>query len=83
MSFQNLDDGTFVYRFHTDQFPGLKGKIDPYVLESTYMKFKVNFFLGPDWTYTTTKHIWKGDTYTEHVISLRANEAARKVAASL
>lgn len=69
ISFQDIDKDSFAYRFHTDPFPGLKGKVDPYELDATYMRFKVNFFLGPKWSYSTTKHLWKGDDCTEHMIS--------------
>jgi hypothetical protein len=32
------------------------------------MDFKINYVLGPDWTYTITKHLWNGDSCIEHVI---------------
>ena len=57
-----------IYRFLTDPFPGLKGHVPPEKLDDTYMKFKVEFLLGKDWRYKTTKHMWKGGPFTEHVI---------------
>ena len=56
-----------VYRFLTDSFPGLKGHVDAHELDATYMKFKISFLLG-NWKYKTTRHLWKGDAFTEHVI---------------
>jgi len=42
--------------------------VDKRELDETYMKFKVNFFLGPDWSYITREDIWHGDKFTRHVI---------------
>ena len=63
-----VDDG-IIYRFHTDPFPNLRGKVSAGRLDDTYMAFKVSYLLGKSWSYKTTKHLWKGDSYTEHVIS--------------
>ncbi len=71
VSFEVKGDNSFAYRFHTDPFPNLRGKVDPNKLDATYIGFKVAFFMGPDWTYTTKKHIWKGDEYTEHLIHVK------------
>ena len=58
-----------IYRFYTDPFPSLKGFVEPEKLDLTYLNFKVMYLLGNTWSYTTTKHIWRGDKYTEHAIS--------------
>ncbi len=63
-----LYDSRIIYRFHTDPFPDLKGEVDPIKFDSTYISFKVNYILGNNWTYKTTKHLWNGDPFTEHVI---------------
>jgi len=68
VEFPVVSDGKIVYQFHTDPFPGLKGRVAPEKLDATYMKFKVDFLLGSGWTYKTTKHLWNGDPFTEHVI---------------
>lgn len=68
VEFPAVTDDRIVYQFHTDPFPGLKGYIEPEKLDATYMEFKVLHLLGDDWHYTTTKHLWKGDDCTEHVI---------------
>jgi hypothetical protein len=68
IEFPEISEGKIVYRFLTDPFPGLKGHVDPHKLDDTFMRFKVSFLLGPDWHYRTTKHIWKGDAFTEHII---------------
>ena len=68
VEFPEVSDDRIVYRFHTDPFRNLKGHVDPHKLDDTYMKFKVEFLLGKDWGYRTTKHLWKGDQFTEHVI---------------
>jgi len=66
VSFRNLPSG-FTYRFHTDPFPGLRGEVAPEELDRTYMEFKRDYLLGPAWSYKTTKHLWRGDAFTEHV----------------
>ncbi len=68
VEFPEVTENRIVYRFLTDPFPNLKGQVDAHRLDDTYMKFKVEFLLGKDWNYKTTKHLWKGDTYTEHII---------------
>ena len=67
VKFPVVSENKIVYQFHIDPFPGLKGHVAAEKLDATYMKFKVAFLLGK-WTYRTTKHLWKGDKYTEHVI---------------
>ncbi len=66
--FPVVSDSKIIYQFHTDPFPGLKGHVEPEKLDATYMRFKVEFLLGQGWTYRTTKHLWKGYAFTEHVI---------------
>lgn len=68
VEFPEISPNRIVYRFLTDPFPNLKGHIDADKLDATYMKFKVEFLLGKGWTYSTTKHLWKGDQFTEHII---------------
>ncbi len=62
-----IEQNKIIYRFHTDPFPLLKGQVDPN-FDDSYLKFKVEYVLGQDWKYTTTKHIWRGDPFTEHMI---------------
>ncbi len=69
VKFPQVTDDKIIYQFHTDPFPSLKGKVNPSDLDASYMNFKVNYLLGNKWAYKTTKHIWKGDKYTEHVIA--------------
>jgi len=68
VEFPQVNENKVIYQFHTDPFPQLKGFVDAEKLDATYMKFKVEYLLGFEWNYKTTKHIWKGDKYTEHVI---------------
>ncbi|MFQ5647804.1 MAG: hypothetical protein ACE5FW_01075 [Candidatus Aenigmatarchaeota archaeon] len=63
-----LQEDRIVYRFKTDPFPGLKGQVDPRKFDDAYLAFKVSFLLGEGWSYTTPKHLWDGDPYTEHII---------------
>ena len=63
------DDKTIIYQFHDDPFPNLKGEVDAEKLDKTYIDFKINYLLGEGWHYQTTKHLWWGDEYTEHVIT--------------
>lgn len=69
VSFPKIENSTITYRFLADPFPNLKGKVDSHKLDETYMRFKVKYLLGTNWQYKTTKHIWKGDSFTEYVIS--------------
>jgi len=68
VKFPLISKNKVIYQFHTDPFPNLKGLVEPEKLDATYMQFKVDYLLGVDWKYKTTKHIWKGDPYTEHEI---------------
>jgi len=69
VSFPEIQKEKIVYRFLTDPFPGLKGKVDFAKLDATYMQFKAEYLLGSDWKYETTRHFWNGSKFTEHVIS--------------
>ncbi|MCK4327670.1 MAG: hypothetical protein KAW41_04305 [Candidatus Diapherotrites archaeon] len=69
-------EGKIIYRFLDDPFPNLKNKVDAAKLDATYIAFKVSYLLGDGWGYTTTKHLWRGDSFTEHVISFAASGAA-------
>ena len=68
VKFPRVTDNELVYQFHDDPFPNLKGYVDPHKLDHCYMSFKVQYILGSEWDYKTTKHLWNGDAYTEHVI---------------
>lgn len=69
VEFPQADDKTIIYQFHDDPFPNLKGEVDAEKLDKTYIDFKINYLLGDGWHYHTTKHLWWGDKYTEHVIT--------------
>lgn len=69
VEFPEIAESKLVYQFHDDPFPNLKGLVDPQKLDRCYMNFKVQYILGPGWDYETTKHLWRGDKYTEHVIT--------------
>lgn len=71
VSFPTITENKVIYRFNTDPFPMLKGIVDAGKLDATYMRFKVNYLLGNEWGYKTTKHIWRGDDFTEHAIEKR------------
>ena len=71
VEFPEVTEQAIVYQFHTDPFPNLKGHVDSEKLDAAYMKFKVEFLLGKEWHYRTTKHIWKGNACTEYVIEKR------------
>lgn len=68
VEFSEVSANKIIYRFLEDPFPKLKGKLSSKLLDATYMNFKINHLLGEGWTYKTTKHIWNGDSFTEHVI---------------
>lgn len=70
VSFSEVLDNQFSYRFHMDVFPNLKGHLDAEKLADTYIKFKINYLLGEHWTYKTIKHIWHGNDCTEFLIYL-------------
>jgi len=68
VSFPIVERKKIIYRFLTDPFPGLKGKVTAKKIDYTYMPFKVNYLLGKKWNYKTTNHLWEGKKFTEHVI---------------
>lgn len=68
VEFPEISASQLVYQFHDDPFPNLKGSVDSNKLDRCYMNFKVQYILGPEWDYKTTKHLWNGDAYTEHLI---------------
>lgn len=72
VSFEKTNNG-FIYRFYTDPFPGIKGEIDWEIIVDAYLSTKRDFFLGLNWNYQTTKHIWEGDSFTEHVFTNAIN----------
>jgi hypothetical protein len=69
VEFPEVREDRIVYRFLDDPFPNLRGHVDPEKLDATYLRFKVSHLLGEGWTYQTLKHLWRGDGYTEHVIT--------------
>lgn len=69
VEFPEISDNMIIYRFFTDPFPNLKGHVNHKRLDDTFMNFKIRYLLGNEWTYKTTKHIWEGDEFTEHVIT--------------
>lgn len=71
VEFPSVKENELIYRFHDDPFPNLKGHINSAKIDDCYMRFKVRYILGPLWDYKTTKHLWNGDKYTEHVIYKR------------
>lgn len=68
VEFPEILPDRLVYQFYDDPFPGLKGHVEPNKLDRCYMHFKVQYILGPEWDYKTTKHLWNGDICTEHLI---------------
>lgn len=78
VEFPEASESRIVYRFHTDPFPNLRGRVDHAKLDDTYMSFKVRYLLGSGWSYETTKHIWDGDEYTEHVIMKGAGKELKR-----
>jgi len=66
VDFEKTADG-FIYRFYTDPFPGLKGLAAWSDIVESYLAPKTDYFLGPDWSFRTTKHLWDGADCTEHV----------------
>ncbi|MCK5474445.1 MAG: hypothetical protein KAI53_03500 [Candidatus Aenigmarchaeota archaeon] len=69
VEFSEVTEKRIVYQIYTDPFPKLRGVISYEKLDDTYMSFKVSYLLGNKWGYKTTRHFWKGDKYTEHIIT--------------
>lgn len=63
-----VKEDEIIYRFHTDPFPNLKDHVSHEKLDDTYMRFKVEYLLGSEWTYKNTNHMWDGDEFTGFVI---------------
>ncbi|HCC3261894.1 hypothetical protein SDB96_15855 [Legionella pneumophila serogroup 1] len=68
VEFPEVTDNKIIYQFHDDPFPNLKGEVNHKDLDKCYLNFKINYILGSNWKYKTTKHLWDGDLYTEHEI---------------
>jgi hypothetical protein len=69
VDFPEITGSKIIYRFHTDPFPNLNGQVSPEKLDDTFIAFKIRYLLGDKWVYKTTKHFWKGDIFTEYVIT--------------
>ena len=69
VEFPEVTDKKIVYQFYDDPFPCLRNHVDFQELDATYLNFKIKILLGSGWHYKTTKHLWLGDAYTEHVIT--------------
>lgn len=69
VEFPEITENKIVYQFHVDPFPNLKSQVEYGKLDDTYMAFKIRYLLGESWTYKTTKHLWGGDEFTEHIIT--------------
>jgi hypothetical protein len=74
VKFPVINKDKIVYRFYTDPFPNLKGHVNSGKLAGTYMEFKMKYMLGKDWSYKMTKNIWKGNQFTEFVITKSQNK---------
>jgi len=68
VEFPTVTSNEIIYRFLDDPFPNLRQEIKSNLLDQCYMNFKVKYILGDEWDYTTNKHLWNGDEYTEHRI---------------
>ena len=68
VEFPQVTENKIVYQFHDDPFPNLKGEVNHKDLDKCYLLFKINYILGDKWEYKTTKHLWDGDSFTEHEI---------------
>jgi len=68
VEFPTAASNEIIYRFLDDPFPNLRQEIKSNLLDQCYMNFKVKYILGDEWDYTTNKHLWNGDEYTEHRI---------------
>jgi hypothetical protein len=74
VEFPVIEENKVIYQFHTDPFPNLKKEVEASKLDATYMEFKIKYLLGEEWKYSTTKHFWNGDSYTEHIIEKQINK---------
>lgn len=68
MNFPEVSENKIVYQLCADPFANLKNIVDYNLLDSTYIDFKIEYLLGNNWFYNTTKHFWKGDCCIEFVI---------------
>ncbi len=68
VNFPEVSETKIVYQLCVDPFANLKGIVDHKLLDNTYINFKVEYLLGDNWFYSTTKHFWKGDNCIEFII---------------
>lgn len=69
VAFPVVTENEIIYQFLDDPFPNLKGCVDEGKLDACFINFKIKYILGEDWSYITTKHLWRGDNLTEYKIS--------------
>lgn len=69
VEFPEITEKRIVYRDYDKIFPGLQGHLKLQDLADILIGFKVRYLLGEKWKYKLNKHLWKGDDYTEYVIT--------------
>ena len=68
VNFPEISETKIIYQLCADPFANLKGVVDHSLLDSTYINFKIEYLLGNNWFYNTTKHLWQGDHCIEFII---------------
>jgi len=78
VDFEKADENRFIYRMRVCPFLGARGRLKSIgvrdckeISTEGYLKTKIEYFLGDAWKLQTTRCIWKGDKYCEHVFVKR------------
>jgi hypothetical protein len=61
-------DGKFEYIMHNDAFPKLNNIFDVSPFSVAEIGTKINYFLGPEWSYIISKHVWNDEDESRYLI---------------
>lgn len=68
VSLDLLENNKISYIFHRYPFPNLLSLVDYKKLDNTFIKFKINYLLGVNWSYKLLRHYGNNDPVTEYLI---------------
>jgi hypothetical protein len=69
VNFPEISENKIIYQFITDPFPNLKNDYTTEEIYSTFIPFKIEYLLGPNWNYIVSKDMWTNSHITEITIN--------------
>ena len=58
-----------IYRVHTNIMPNLRGHMSINDYANVLVGIKIKHLLGKGWVFKISKHLWKGDKFSEYIIT--------------